>query len=94
MPQHVLQLRDGVARIQRNDDRAELGGREHGDHEFRPVRHVDRHAVAGLDPELGQGGGQRGRAAIHLGIRQPFVSIDEEDAVRPLTSLRLQYLRD
>ena len=54
----VLQLRCGVERVRRHDDRAGLERAVERDDELRAVREHDRDAVALLDPERLQAGGE------------------------------------
>src|SRR5690606_37786963 len=94
MPQHVLELRYGIAGVERDDYDAKLGGRKHGHHELGPVVQVDGYAVAALDTELRERGGQRSRAGIDLGVGEPAVTGEEVYAVRILGGLRFEDASD
>ena len=48
--------------------RADPGAGEHRDRRLRHHRHIDQHAVAGLDPEPGQHPGDTRRPVAHLAI--------------------------
>ncbi len=54
----VLEPGTLVITVDRNPDRTELVHRKHQEHHFRCARHVEHHAVAPLDTELAQAGGQ------------------------------------
>src|SRR5690606_13103078 len=90
VPQHVLQLGYGVARIERDDDGTELGRSKQRDDELGPVREVDGDAVAALDAELGQCCSKRRRPGIDLCVGEATVACNEEDTVGVLGGLCLE----
>ena len=68
VPELVRQLVRAQAGIDRHQDRAEPRRRQRGGEPLRPVGQIDRDGVAGLDPEVGEGPGERLGLVVHLRV--------------------------
>ena len=64
--QHVLKLRRRKPWVQRDHDRTQLRGREHGQDELRTRGKHNRHPVPGLYAEIGKRGRHRLRSRLDL----------------------------
>ena len=82
--QVVLDLAALEQRVHRDDDGAQLQGREEHHRERRDVRHHERHAVPGADALLPHEPGQTLGLVLQLGVRHAVLAEDQGGGVRML----------
>ena len=84
----------GEARVERDDDGAQLGRREGGDDELGPVGKGERDAVSGLDPQLVERRRQGVGLRVHLRVREPAVFERNEGPLRVFVHAQRKAVRE
>ena len=78
---HLADLGPGERGVEQHDPSAALGGGEHRLEEAAMVTREDRHALAGLEPVLAPGVGERVRALVELLVAELAALVDHHGTV-------------